>query len=98
MNLDIRFVAFLKVKPGSEQAMEAAARTCVPASRGEDGCLLYAAHWDQGDRNRLVFIEHWASQAALDEHMRTPHFHAFVAAIRDLVEGAPDIITLREIR
>ncbi len=98
MSQDIRVVAFLKIKPGSQQAAEAAVGACVPASRDEKGCLLYTAHWDQADPSRLVFVEHWASQAALDEHMTTPHFHAFVAAIGDLVESAPEIITLREIR
>lgn len=98
MSQDIRVVAFVKVKPGSTHAMEAAVGACVPASRTEEGCLLYAAHWDQADPTRLVFVEHWKSQAALDEHMSTPHFHTFVAAIKDLVDSAPEIITLREIR
>ncbi len=59
---------------------------------------MYAGHWDQGDTNRLVFVEHWTSKAALDEHMTTPHFHAFVASIGDLLVSAPEIITLHEIR
>jgi quinol monooxygenase YgiN len=95
---DIRVVAFLKAKPESKEAMEAAVRVCAAASRNEDGCLMYAGHWDQSDPDRLVFVEHWASQAALDEHMTTPHFHAFVAAIADLLQGAPEILTLHEIR
>jgi quinol monooxygenase YgiN len=98
MTNDIRVVAFLKAKPDAKQAIEAAVLACASASRGEQGCLMYAGHWDQGDKNRLVFVEHWASQAALDEHMTTEHFHAFVATISDLLESAPDIITLHEIR
>jgi quinol monooxygenase YgiN len=98
MDHDIRVVAFVKVLPGAREAMEAAVGACVPASRREDGCILYAAHWDQDNDHRLVFVEHWKSRAALDEHMTTPHFHTFVSAISTLVEGPPEIITLREIR
>lgn len=97
MKDEIRVVASLKLKPGTKQAVEAAVRPCAAASRNEKGCLMYAGHWDQSEE-RLVFVEHWASQAALDEHMTTPHFHAFVAAISDLVEGSPEIISLREIK
>ena len=59
---------------------------------------MYAGHWDQSDPNRVVLVEHWTSQAALDEHMTTPHFKAFIDAIGDLVQGQPDILTLREIK
>jgi quinol monooxygenase YgiN len=98
MENDIRVVAFLKVKPDTKQAMEAAVRACASASRDEEGCLMYAGHWDQSDERRLVFVEHWTSQAALDEHMTTAHFHAFVAAIGSLLEGEPEIIILHEIK
>ncbi len=95
---EIRVVAFLKTKPGGKQAMEAAVRACASASRGEDGCLMYAGHWEEGDENRLVFVEHWTSQAALDDHMTMPHFHAFVQAIGDLLEAPPEVLILHEIR
>jgi quinol monooxygenase YgiN len=98
MEKDIRVVAFLKVRPDAKDAVEAAVRACVSASRDEGGCLMYAGHWDQRDPSRLVFVEHWMSQAALDEHMTTPHFKTFVEEIGGLVEGSPDILTLREIK
>ncbi len=98
MDNDIRVVAFLQAKPNTKQAVETAVRACASASRGEDGCLMYSGHWDESDENRLVFVEHWTSKAALDEHMTTPHFHAFVAAIGDLLESEPEIIILHEIR
>jgi quinol monooxygenase YgiN len=98
MENDIRVVAFLKIKRDGKQAVEAAVRACATASRGEEGCLMYAGHWDQSDENRLVFVEHWTSQAALDEHMTTPHFHAFIAAISSHLEGEPEILILHEIR
>ena len=95
---EIRVVAFLKVKPGSWKAVEAAVQSCASASRAEEGCLMYAGHWDESVENRLVFVEHWRSQADLDEHMTKPHFHLFVAATGDLLESAPEMIVLHEIR
>jgi quinol monooxygenase YgiN len=98
MGSDIRVVAFLKVKPGTQKAIEAAVRDCTLSSHDEDGCPMYAGHWDRADENRLAFVEPWTSQAALDEHMATEHFHAYVAAIDGLLEGAPEVIIPHEIR
>ena len=98
MENDIHVVAVLEVRPDGKDAMETAVRACVSASRDEEGCLMYAGHWDHSDPNRVVFVEHWTSQAALDEHATRPHFKAFIDAIGDLVQGQPDILTLREIK
>ena len=94
----IRVAACLKVKPGTQQAMETAMLACASTSLAEEGCLLYAGHYDQSDEDRLVFVEQWTSQAVLDEHRTTPHFQAFAAAPGDLVDRASEIIVLHEIR
>ncbi|WP_284944482.1 putative quinol monooxygenase [Acidisoma cladoniae] len=98
MDNDIRVVAFLKVKPGMTSAMDTAVLNCAMASRTEEGCLFYAGHWDKDDDHHLVFVEHWVSQAALDTHMTTSHFHDFVVAISGVVEGEPKVIILHEIK
>jgi len=36
-------------------------------------------------------IEEWASDAARDAHFETPHLKAALAAVPQLVEGAPII-------
>jgi quinol monooxygenase YgiN len=78
---DIRVVALLHAKPGEEEAVKAAALACVPPSRAEETNHLYAFHVDSEDPQLFVFVEHWASKAALDAHMQTPHFKTIAAAL-----------------
>ena len=78
---DIRVVALLHAKPGEEEAVKKAALACVEPSRAEETNHLYALNQDSDDPSLFVFIEHWASKAALDAHMQTPHFKTLAAAL-----------------
>jgi quinol monooxygenase YgiN len=61
----------------------------VHRSRLEPGCLLHSVHHDVEDPLRLVFLEHWADRAALDEHFRVPASSDFVTAVAELADEAP---------
>lgn len=61
------------------------------ASRAEAGCLAYAVHQDTEDENRLVFVEEWADQDALDAHFATDHIARFMAAIQPTLAAPPDL-------
>ena len=78
---DIRVVALLHARPGEEDAVREAALACVAPSRAEDTNHLYTLNRDGDDHALFVFVEHWASRAALDAHQRTPHFKTFAAAL-----------------
>ncbi len=78
---DIRVVALLHVEPGEEDAVRQAGLACVAPSRAEDANHLYTFNRDGDDPSLFVFVEHWASRAALDAHMQTPHFKTFAAAV-----------------
>ncbi len=77
----ISVVAIIQAKAGAEQAIESAIRACVLASRQEAGCLSYVAHRDLEVAGRFVFVERWASRAALAAHEKEPHFQALGAAL-----------------
>lgn len=81
MSEDIRVAALLHAKPGEEDAVRAAALACVEPSRAEKTNHLYTFNQDSEDPSLFVFIEHWASKAALDAHMQTPHFKTLAAAL-----------------
>ena len=91
---DIRVAAFLHAKPGEEDAVREAALACVAPTRAEAGNDLYVLTQDSKDASMFVFIEHWKSQQALDEHRRTPHLQALSRALQGKLVAAPAIHVL----
>jgi quinol monooxygenase YgiN len=63
----------------------------VARSRAEPGCIAHAVHQDTEDPLRLVFIEQWASQAALWEHFKVPASRAFAKALAALAQEEPSM-------
>jgi quinol monooxygenase YgiN len=63
----------------------------VHRSRQEPGCLLHAVHVDLEDRNRLVFLEHWADADALRVHFAVPASIAFVSEAASLAVERPEL-------
>ena len=61
----------------------------VARSRSEAGCLSHAVHRDTENPNRLVFIEEWQDNNALQAHFRVPASRAFGKALVALASEAP---------
>ncbi len=74
---------FVRIETGANTGKVAGALAeCGPPSRAEAGCLEYRTF--RGAEGDALFLkEKWESQAALDEHMGTPHFLAFKKAVED---------------
>lgn len=64
-------------------------------SRSEPGCIAHNVHVDAEDAVRVVFVEYWTDQAALEAHFRVPESRAFVKAARAL-SPAPTVMKLFE--
>lgn len=60
-------------------------------SRAEPGCLAHNCHVDCENPNRVAFVEHWENMAAVVAHFAVPESRAFVAGLRALCEGEPDM-------
>lgn len=86
----LNFIAHIKAKPGQEDAVRAALEAIVAPTRAEAGNFNYDLHRLNDDPATVVLYEGWRSQAALDEHMRTPHFQKLGAALQGNVVMAPD--------
>ena len=56
----------------------------VHRSRGEPGCSSHDVHVDAEHPLRLVFLERWADQAAVQRHYAVPESVKFVKAVRRL--------------
>lgn len=89
--MNVVVVATIRAQPEHHAAVLAAFRDAVPAVHVEDGCLLYALH-ERDDR--LVVVEQWESQEALDAHSGGPAIEALGARISDLLAEAPDVVVL----
>lgn len=93
----VKIVAFITVKPGSEEDFIAAARTCVAASRAEPGVLQYELWRETEGAQRFVFNELYVDDAAVQQHMASDHFKALGLAARDIATARPEIIVTRAI-
>ena len=92
----IKIVATVVVKPEYREALLAQFADLVAASRREAGNLRYDLHQAAGSPEKLVFIEHWASQAALDAHNASAHFQNFVKAVEGKHDSI-DIVLLQDV-
>lgn len=84
-------VATITPLPEHHADVLAAFRDAVPAVHAEDGCLLYALHERDG---RIVMVEQWASQDALDEHLGAAALQRLGPQIKGRLAGEVDIVVL----
>jgi quinol monooxygenase YgiN len=80
-----------RIDPAHRAAALALAVEHSSRSRGEAGCLAHNCHVDAEDPDRIVFIERWADLAAVQAHFAVPESRRFVAELRALAIGEPEI-------
>ena len=71
----------IKLKDGTQDKVEAVVQEFAPKGPGaEDGTLSFRVYRDLTKPDYLLFVEHFADQAAYDAHTSSP-------AYRDLIAG-----------
>jgi quinol monooxygenase YgiN len=82
-----------RVTAKSEKASEVASilRELVGPTRKETGCVSYRLFQNNSDPADFVFIEEWASDAAIDAHLGMAHLHAAIGKAMPHLTKAPDI-------
>jgi quinol monooxygenase YgiN len=85
----VKFLARINAVAGREDGVAQALKDLVAPSRAEEGCVLYDACQMVEDRTQFVVLEEWASQEALEVHMKTPHFRGFLSKVGEALDGAP---------
>jgi quinol monooxygenase YgiN len=85
----VKLIAQLHAKAGQADVVAGALLELAGPSRKEPGCILYDVCRSKADPNRLLVLEEWESQAALDAHMATAHFKAFVERIGQALDTEP---------
>jgi len=93
----VTVVAELVAKAGKEDQARQILLGLVGPTRQEEGCIQYDPHEVADKPGHFIFYENWASQAALDTHLKTPHIGSAFAKIPELFEGAPRILICKRI-
>ena len=83
---EVAVVAIFVAKPGKEEELKQLAEANIEPTRQEAGALQYDLHRDIKEPRRFIFVERWASEAALEEHGKTAHIQAFRAKAPEFVE------------
>lgn len=73
--------ATVKALSGHEAVVRQALLDMLAPSRRESGCLCYNLHESKSTPGLFIFYEQWASQAAFDAHLETPHFQGLDAKL-----------------
>ena len=94
---EIRLVATLTARPGQESALTIALQSIVPEVLRERGCLEYAMHVDRNNPSRIVMLERWADQDALDGHEAGAPFQSLSAQFDRLLAQPVELTFLQRI-
>jgi quinol monooxygenase YgiN len=89
--MSIVVVATIIPVPEHRDEVIAAFTAVVARVHAEDGCELYALH--EGE-DRLVVVEKWASQEALDIHSAAPALRELGPRLKGRTVGRPDVQVL----
>jgi len=84
---NVVIVAKIKIKEGQvSQVYKELSKLHKQTHDNDKGCLQYDLHKDFEDNNTYVFLETWACEKDLDDHMKKEHFLSFVNNTQDKIE------------
>lgn len=70
----------IKLKPGLQAEAEALVRDFAPKGPAqEEGTLSFRVYSDPANPDYLLFVEHFADQAAYDAHTGSPAYRELIA-------------------
>ena len=93
---EVNVIARFVVRDGMESQLRALLQDMLAPTRAESGCELYELY-ESDSSGRFYFYEAWESQAALDQHMATPHFKHLKQTGGELVREPFEVNIVREI-
>jgi quinol monooxygenase YgiN len=87
----VRVVARITGQPDKVQELKQVLLALINPTRAEDGCVSYELYQSDTDAADFVFLEEWASSAAVLAHMQTPHVQGALSKAAPLLAAPPDI-------
>lgn len=89
----VTVIAYIEVKPGTEETFLKEISPLVEATRTEASCINYDFHRSTENPNLFMFYENWTSMEGLNQHARSAHIQTFRANIADLLAKPVEIKT-----
>jgi quinol monooxygenase YgiN len=74
----IALTVVISAVAGREDELAGQLKALLQPTRSEEGCVDYRLHTSAEQPGTFLFYEVFANQAALDAHINTPHFKAFL--------------------
>jgi quinol monooxygenase YgiN len=78
-----------EVKQGTIDRLLQALPIVMLGTRNESGNVSYSPHSTLDNPHKLIFIEKWANEAALNAHRRKPHTESFFAKVATILAFSP---------
>lgn len=85
MSNTLTIVASFIAKPGQEQRLRNELDAMIAPSLAEEGCLGYQPYADPDRPDRMILVEEWTSNAALEHHFSLPHFQRVAKALDEVL-------------
>jgi quinol monooxygenase YgiN len=92
--MSVVVVATILPLPEHRAAVIEAIKETVGQVHAEDGCELYSLNEAP---DRLIMVEKWASQQALDTHAKGPNLALLGPKLAGKVTAAPEVIVLQPV-
>jgi quinol monooxygenase YgiN len=93
---EVRVIARSMARKGKQDQLRTLLQGMLAPTRIEPGCKLYELY-ESDSKGRFYFYERWESQAALDQHMTTPHFKHLEQTIGELVDEPLEVNIVKEL-
>lgn len=84
---DLRVVALIPAKPGSEEVVREALTTLAAATQNHDGCLHYELFESAAAPGTFITVETWRGQEDLDAHLQTEDIATALGAAEGHLAG-----------
>jgi len=85
-------LSFAKINPlpGKQQVVVDILRSVIGTTRLKSGCIDCAVYTDQGEAQKILYLEQWQSQETLDRHIRSELYFRVLSAM-ELANEPPEI-------
>lgn len=94
---EVRVIARSVARRGKENQLRELLRGMLVPTRAESGCKLYELY-ESDSNGRFYFYEIWESQAALDQHVASPHFMGLEQTLGELVQEPFEVSIVKSIQ
>lgn len=85
MSKTLVLVAGFVAKPGREQRLRDELNAMIAPSVAEEGCLGYQPYADPDRPERMIILEEWVDDDALDHHFTLPHFRHVAKVLEEIL-------------